>query len=818
MKENPLENSFQSNLVYAGSKPPVYDMGGRVMNPRGMSPKQRNLRRSQHGGGMTPNNRNSAYGVSGYGGGRYAQNTPYLANGGLGNSSVGMNGGQGSSSQKAHSEDIWKLFEEELLNAPSSSSKNGRLDGPLTNYVYKWDAIEKRYKCLKEASLLMSGRVDRRELVQFLHNLNAIPGVDPRQKYKAWYWMGLIFFLAVSAILLLLFFFHNRLLGVQTSGISTVRILYLVAIFVIGLPGAIFCIYLIATAKSKHNAQLIQRRRRIESYIAQVNSTIENRGLRWTLSPQASWMVLDTAYNQGVDMNKVAAALHRKAGELAGYDGGNQEDGDNYRGGMMDSNLNSSNGNNNHGSLNQFDREFLRELELNEQRKKARIGSPTHHQSLIDDDEEEKARRERRRRLRRLRQAGDNPYYIGEVGDEESGKKKNPRLIGSGILDQFTMDGGQGGLDGGQSEFQHYPRKKSSSSSKHRKRRNSPAPKYPLRDRRSERGSDPALNSLGPNRGSRSNSRRRKKSEKNRNNRNYFMTEEMRGKRNVDSRDYSPHPKSYRIEPDTQNSGQGVGLHPEFQKRKKAQYEMEQMMSAASGQSYQTENGFMQSNYQRSGKNKNSDSRNQTGRNGQFGRSSRFRDMQPSEQRSSPKIRSGQNTSNNSERFGLRNQSTFGSRGKNRAKEKLNSPRKYSEVKPSIPYSINPHETLNNTNMGTGRNPSPGSQISARRSLERQPVTQESAADLALRKFLDPGKQKKRTLNEFLKNGARGLRRSNKTEGANEMSFDSYNANVYGRPNTGANETLSGRFGGGGKSYLKGEPDRSRDKVPGMPY
>lgn len=97
------------------------------------------------------------------------------------------------------SQDEYQLFLQEHQTAPISA----RFD-----YVYKWDFIEKRYKCVDENRLLATGKVERNEIIQFMQGLHQIKIIDPKnrdkQRFSYLLFLGLLIFL-IALILFVAF-------------------------------------------------------------------------------------------------------------------------------------------------------------------------------------------------------------------------------------------------------------------------------------------------------------------------------------------------------------------------------------------------------------------------------------------------------------------------------------------------------------------------------------------------------------------------------------------------------------------------------------
>lgn len=217
--------------------------------------------------------------------------------------------------QKEYLDNFFNYFMFEHQTAPISSGIKGVKNSPLVSFIYKWDFLEKRYRCLKENELLMSGRVDRFELLQFLQNLHSLKVVNPKNKEKTKLGIGFAFILLLFLAAIALFFFvfgsdnsndgfftMNRII---TGGVATGIL----------LPLMIFFLVRILTSDKRHSRKLGERKKAIEQFLQRINMAISSRGLRWKLSPYGSWLVLSLGFKKGVNGKLVKGILSKRAKE-----------------------------------------------------------------------------------------------------------------------------------------------------------------------------------------------------------------------------------------------------------------------------------------------------------------------------------------------------------------------------------------------------------------------------------------------------------------------------------------------------------------------
>ena len=236
------------------------------------------------------------------------------------------------------------MFLEELENAPPSSKSQNSIHTPLVNFTFKWDFIEKRYKCDKESDLLQSGRVDRQELVGFLQQLHSLPQMNPKPRSsKSLAFIGILL-LVVLTFSFLIFTFSakgnnyietetktttstnptsvpitpNQIPPLNTPPVASgtaltvvkgrqavpyfwtgTRIFFLV-LSIIVLIGIAFLAYKLFSIKKDNSKILTSRKAHINTFLQKVNFLISGRGLKWYSSPKCSYLVLDCEYTQGV--------------------------------------------------------------------------------------------------------------------------------------------------------------------------------------------------------------------------------------------------------------------------------------------------------------------------------------------------------------------------------------------------------------------------------------------------------------------------------------------------------------------------------------
>lgn len=188
--------------------------------------------------------------------------------------------GQPKSSTMGGEKNEFHLFLTEHALAPISAKHD---------FVYKWDFLEKRYKCDAEHRLLTTkaDKLPRDELIQFMRNLHSIKNCDPKDKEKACivYWI----------VGLTLGFFVLAIISFASSSSSWFRtMLFILMVLVFAAIG--YWGYKLVFAKRNHNKKLILRRRKLREYLQKCNMMIESRGLHWTPSPRLSYIVLRTNY------------------------------------------------------------------------------------------------------------------------------------------------------------------------------------------------------------------------------------------------------------------------------------------------------------------------------------------------------------------------------------------------------------------------------------------------------------------------------------------------------------------------------------------
>lgn len=124
--------------------------------------------------------------------------------------------------KKSKKKDQFDFFLEEHASAPISSRPPQTTTGPLTAFVYKWDFIEKRFKCMKEAELLKSGRVDRQELVGFLQQVHSLPKLNPKPRSsKSLAFISILLLVLLTFALLVFTFAPNGTKLVDSSTKTT---------------------------------------------------------------------------------------------------------------------------------------------------------------------------------------------------------------------------------------------------------------------------------------------------------------------------------------------------------------------------------------------------------------------------------------------------------------------------------------------------------------------------------------------------------------------------------------------------------------------
>lgn len=238
---------------------------------------------------------------------------------------IGMNGQtinqMNPNAQKAMKEEYEKNFFNYFMfehqTAPISSGVKGVQNSPIVSFIYKWDFLEKRYKCLKENDLLKSGRVDRFELVQFLQNLHSLNLVNPKNTEKTKLGVFFAIFLLLFLASLTLFFFVYAPTQPGQGFFTTMRIIIGSVATGLFLPLMIFFLIRILNSNKRHSKALAERKKKIEQFLQRINIAIAPRGLRWKVSPYGSWMVLSLGFKKGVNEKKVRQLVSERAKENA---------------------------------------------------------------------------------------------------------------------------------------------------------------------------------------------------------------------------------------------------------------------------------------------------------------------------------------------------------------------------------------------------------------------------------------------------------------------------------------------------------------------